>query len=156
MHGRETPLQRADGRIRVDELALEEKRTLARLLKKRFEREQQAIDTTIGIPAGKLAVTGQVPVAMTLVQQVERALPVLGQREFVVGDVADALRAGGVEMPEKPNPKIATVLARLQSAGVLKRTFTGGGNVPNRYRVEAATPTTAKANESSATRKEAI
>lgn len=137
--------------IRVDELALEEKRTLARLLKKRFERERQSTNTTIGIPAGQLAATGQVPGATTFVQQVEMALPALGPREFVVGDVANALRAGGVELPEKPNPKIATVLARLQSAGALLRTFTGGGNVPNRYRIQATTRMTAKKNESATT-----
>ena len=120
--------------IRADEMALDEKRDLARLLKKRLDAMRQPADTAIAVPVGQVSVAAEAPAATSLVQHVEQALPMLGAHEFVVGDVAAALRARGVPLPEKPNPKITTVLARLQATGVLARTFTGAGNVPNRYK----------------------
>ena len=125
--------------IRVDERALEEKKELARLMRHRLQQMKPA-NTTISVPAVRIETRGEAPsVAPSLVQMVERALPILESREFVVSDVAEALRSNGAQLSNKPNPKIATVLARLQSTGALTRTFTGGGNVPNRYRVTSST-----------------
>ena len=125
--------------INAEEAALSEKKALARLLQRRIALMTTAAPTPPPIPtltrgSGK-----------SFVQQVEEVLPALAGREFVVSDVAGALRDAGFELKEKPNPKITTVLTRLTTTGALLRTFTGAGNVPNRYRLaggkaEAVTP----------------
>ena len=124
--------------INAEEAALSEKKALARLLQRRIALMTAAAPTP-PIPA----LTGGS--SKSFVQQVEEVLPALAGREFVVSDVAGALRDAGFELEAKPNPKIATVLARLTTTGALMRTFTGAGNVPNRYRLaggkaEAVTP----------------
>lgn len=129
--------------IHSDEVSLEEKRELARLLKKRFDREVLAIGaavTSVAAPvAGRIELPALTPPAAGLpssfVQDVEDVLPTLKGREFVVGDVASALRKKSPGLPEKINPKITTVLKRLYDSKALVRTFTGGGNVPHKYRL---------------------
>ena len=112
--------------IRIDEAALQEKKDLVRLLKKRLENGR-AGGAVFGVPTA----IAQPP---TLVQMVEHALPDLAQREFVVSDVAAVMKTKGFALPDKPNGRITTVLSRMQATGDLERTFTGGGNVPHRYK----------------------
>ena len=112
--------------IRVDEAALQEKKDLVRLLKKRLEKARVG-----GVEFGTPTVIAHEP---TLVQMVGHALPDLGQGEFVVGDVAAVMKTKGFALPDKPNGRITTILSRLQATGDLERTFTGGGNVPHRYK----------------------
>ena len=132
--------------IHSDEVSLEEKRELARLLKKRFDREAlapgAALATVAAPVAATLPKTVPTPPASELpssfVQDVEEALPALRGREFVVGDVAMVLRGKIPGLPEKINPKITTVLKRLYDNKALVRTFEGGGNVPHKYRLVEA------------------
>ena len=132
--------------IHADELALDEKRELARLLKKRFDREPQtmpvspsavqAIPPLQQAPATAVAEAG---VPGNFAQMVEASLPFLAGTEFVVGDVASSMRRQTPGLPEKINPKITTVLRRLYEDKRLVRTFKGGGNVPHKYRLVVAT-----------------
>lgn len=116
--------------IEEDERLLGEKKTLARLLQKRIAA-LPASGAALVMPA----VTAAGGASRSFVQQVEDIMPAMSGREFVVSDVADALRKAGVELEDKPNPKITTVLARLTATGALVKTFTGAGNVPNRYKL---------------------
>ena len=130
--------------IHADQVSLEEKRELVRLLKKRFDREQQASGAATPAavqvrqepspvtPLPKAEATG---LPNNFAQLVEAALPALAGREFVVGDVASEMRKRTPSLPEKINPKITTVLRRLYDAKSLIRTFEGGGNVPHKYRL---------------------
>lgn len=128
--------------IHSDEVSLEEKRELARLLKKRFDRELLALGVTLAtaaapaIPAVVQPLMAELP--SNFVHDVEAALPTLKGREFVVGDVAKVLREKNPSLPEKINPKITTVLKRLYDSKALVRTFEGGGNVPHKYRLAEA------------------
>ena len=122
--------------IHADEAELAEKKELARLLRKRFEAITHLAATAEQAASKAVSLVNLKPGAgKTFAAMVEEAIPTFLGREFVVSDVAEAMRAKGFELEEKPNPKITTVLTRLQEAGVLVRTFTGGGNVPNRYRI---------------------
>lgn len=134
--------------IHADEAALEDKHQLVRLLKKRlapatiFEAESPVVvndsaptvvaaDTSAAMPPAK---------TLPLPQIVEMALPTLAGREFVVGDVASAIRGPmNTALPDKPNVAISTILKRMETAGIIVRTFSGAGSVPNRYRLAGET-----------------
>ena len=123
--------------IHLDQVALDEKKELARLLKKRLGSIEPAALATASVAKSFVLPLRDAPTSepRTLVQMVEVALPDLDEQDdFAVGNVAEAIKGRGFNLPDKPNPRITTVLARLQSLGVIERTFTGGGNVPNRFR----------------------
>ena len=121
--------------MHADEAALEEKRELARLLKKRLGNEGVRIGAPVGTSLVPPALAPETATLKTLVQLVEESMPMMTGREFVVREVADAVRRMGNALPDKPNTGISTVLKRLEASGLIVRTFTGAGNVPNRYRL---------------------
>lgn len=127
--------------IHADEAALQEKHQLVRLLKKRLEPEvtHAAVPPMVASESTRrvtLVDADPPPLPRPLPQLVEMALPFMAGREFVVGDVADAIR-GKMHMPlhDKPNVSISTILKRMETAGAIVRTFSGAGSVPNRYRL---------------------
>jgi hypothetical protein len=125
--------------IHAEELALEEKREAVRFLKKRIGDEVARDIPTFKPDASQTAVVAPLrttPVIQkTLIQSVAGIVPSMKGREFVVGDVAEGLRGLGIQLTGKPNTSISTTLKRLEKSGVIVRTFTGAGNVPNRYRL---------------------
>lgn len=126
--------------IHADETALEEKRELARLLKKRISPEathSAQLFSEPKLPQQASRIDGEaVSRARPLAQVVEEAVVMLAGQEFVVGSVADVIRDRmGIPLPDRPNTAISTVLRRLEAGGVIVKTFTGAGNVPNRYRL---------------------
>lgn len=145
--------------IADDERALDEKRQLATLLKKRLERYRST--TVISHSSATVAHSptphGATQIAKdddadqptaSLTQMVGRAVKALGEQEFVVGDVYDTMVKMGLPFPsERANPRITTVLKRMFDAGTLVRTFEGGGNVPHRYRAGGWVPSAAPAKE---------
>ena len=136
--------------IRVDEKALEEKKTLAHLLKKRVDSLPATAEIHATTASPQVSMNAASDGSKSFVRLVEDAVKALSGIEFVVSDVAQAMRNQSVALPEKPNPKIATVLARLQESGILARTFTGGGNVPNRYRNSSDPEVAAQGSNASA------
>jgi hypothetical protein len=74
----------------------------------------------------------------TLVDDVKEVVMRFGSQEFILGHVDVALKRQGVEVTGKsPKSRISVALVRLCRDEVLVRTFTGVGNVPNRYRVRS-------------------
>lgn len=143
--------------IHADEAALEDKHQLVRLLKKRLAPETilAAASHVVAIESARHVVLADTNPAMppakglALPQIVEMALPTLAGREFVVGDVANEIRGPmRTALPDKPNVAISTILKRMETAGMIVRTFSGAGSVPNRYRLAGeATPQPRKLDE---------
>ncbi|MBC7619892.1 MAG: hypothetical protein H7293_13070 [Candidatus Saccharibacteria bacterium] len=74
----------------------------------------------------------------TLVDEVKEVVVRFGSQEFNLGHVDAALKRQAVEVTGKsPKSRISVALVRLCRDEFLVRTFTGVGNVPNRYRVRA-------------------
>ncbi|HEY3698304.1 MAG TPA: hypothetical protein VGK97_03165 [Spongiibacteraceae bacterium] len=74
----------------------------------------------------------------TLVDDVRDLVKRFGGQEFTVAHTEKVLNNRGIEIPGKlPRSRISIVLGKLEEEGVIVKTFTGGGNVPNRYRLNA-------------------
>jgi len=70
----------------------------------------------------------------TLKSQVWNVVSKLGTQEFTVAHVDAALKRFGIEVNGKhPRSRISIVLSKLEDEGLIHRTFTGAGNVPNRF-----------------------
>jgi DNA-binding transcriptional ArsR family regulator len=72
----------------------------------------------------------------TLRAQIVELIDRLGDQEFSVAHIDAALKKQGVVVNGKyPRSRISTVLSKLEDSGMLVKTFTGGGNVPHKYKV---------------------
>ena len=78
------------------------------------------------------------PKKRTLVDDVKDVVARFGAQEFNLGHVDGALRRQNIDVSGKsPKSRISVALVRLCRDDILVKTFTGVGNVPNRYRVRA-------------------
>lgn len=74
----------------------------------------------------------------SLADDVADLLPKVGSQEFNIAHVEALLKRSGIEVNAKsPRSRISVALAKLCEDGIVMRTFSGGGNVPNRYRTKA-------------------
>ena len=74
-------------------------------------------------------------VGLSQIDAVRRAIANCGAgNHFVVGQIGDALRTGGIDIS---NVAVGRVLLRLQKQGEIQIAVQGGGNVPNRYEATA-------------------
>lgn len=79
-----------------------------------------------------IAVNGDKP---TLRDQIVGVISRIGDQEFTGSHIDAALKKDGITVNGKyPRSRIAMVLAKLEAEGALTRTFTGGGNVPHKYK----------------------
>jgi len=70
----------------------------------------------------------------SLREQVCEFIRRFGDQEFTSAHIFAALKKAGIVVNGKyPRSRISMVLSKLEDEGALKRTFTGGGNVPHRY-----------------------
>lgn len=122
--------------IAQEEAATNEKRVAVRVLRR---REAEVRAAKVAAPTAALVATSEAPAQRdpTFTDYVLKAVGELGNREFLVNDIYNILVGYGVPLPEDPKAKVPTVLARYIKKGVILQTFTGGGNVPNRYRLAA-------------------
>jgi DNA-binding transcriptional ArsR family regulator len=75
----------------------------------------------------------------TLRAQIIDLIERLGDQEFSVAHIDAALKRMGITVNGKyPRSRISMVLAKLENGGILVRTFTGGGNVPHKYKAVPA------------------
>jgi hypothetical protein len=74
----------------------------------------------------------------TLIDDAREVVARFGGQEFNLSHVDVALKRHGVRVDGKsPKSRISTALVRLCREEFLVRTYTGVGNVPNRYRVRS-------------------
>mgnify|MGYP001578523209 CR=1 FL=1 len=73
----------------------------------------------------------------TLYEDVRDVVLRFGDQEFSVVHVDLALKQQGIEVKATkfPRSRITTVLGKLEKQGIIIRTFQGGGNNPNRYKL---------------------
>ena len=72
---------------------------------------------------------------LSQIDAVRRAIAKCGAgNHFVVGQIGDALRIGGIGIS---NVAVGRVLLRLQKEGEIRIAVQGGGNVPNKYEATA-------------------
>jgi DNA-binding transcriptional ArsR family regulator len=75
----------------------------------------------------------------TLRTQITEVIERLGDQEFSVAHIDAALKKMGIAVNGKyPRSRISMVLAKLEESGALVKTFTGGGNVPHKYKAVPA------------------
>ncbi len=123
--------------IAQEEAATNEKRVAVRVLKRREAETLAAKSATVGaVAVATVAATAPAKrePPSTFTDYVLLALEPLRGKEFMVNDIYPILLGFNVPLPKDPKAKIPTVLARYVKNGLLTQTFTGGGNVPNRYR----------------------
>lgn len=78
-----------------------------------------------------------IPRRRTFVDDLKDAVRRFGPQEFSIAHVEAVLKRLGIEVAGKtPRSRISASLSKLWEEGVLVRTFEGGGNVPNRFRVK--------------------
>lgn len=98
------------------------------------ERQLNPTPTLPGIDAAPPAPA--IPFSQT-VREAVRSMPGI---EFTVTDVEAALRKLGRPLPPRNlRTRITVELIPLVKKGVIRKTFSGGGNVPHRYRVNEDT-----------------
>lgn len=71
---------------------------------------------------------------LSQIDSVRRAITKHHGQRFVVGQIGDELRQGGIAIT---NIAVGRVLLRLQKAEELRVALEGGGNVPNQYEATA-------------------
>lgn len=72
----------------------------------------------------------------TLVDDIRDVIRRFGAQEFSIVHVESAMKRLGVEIAGKtPRSRISMAFTKLGEDGHIVRTFTGGGNVPHRYRL---------------------
>ena len=130
--------------IEVDRKSLAEKEAVLHFLEKK-EKEIKPADPVFSpiveaqqdgfIQLDQLEPATKRPTFITDVQDVVSRF---GDQEFTVIHVDAVLKKMGKEVKggKFPRSRISTVLAKLEEQGLIVRTFKGGGNSPNRYKLK--------------------
>ena len=73
-----------------------------------------------------------------LIDNVQDTISRFGTQEFSVAHVDAALKRVGIEVKggKFPRSRITNILGKLEIKGVVERTFTGSGRIPNRYKLK--------------------
>lgn len=125
--------------IRRLEAVVEEKRVTLRFLQRRAQN-QAAESGQATLPLSRTRVLIDEPtVRPTFTECFAAAVKNLAGKEIYVANVFDEMVKLGIEVPEEVRPfriRIGTELNRFEERNILRRTQTGGGNVPNRYRLK--------------------
>jgi hypothetical protein len=88
-------------------------------------------------PPSNLALPTPMVVASKKTQKeiVCEAIDALNGQEFTVATIANILERTGKQFEgQNPRNRISVVLGSLEDNKVIRKTFTGGGNVPHRYK----------------------
>lgn len=75
----------------------------------------------------------------TFVDDLRDVLRRFGAQEFNITHAEAALKKLGIEVAGKtPRSRISASLSKLNDEGFIVKTFEGGGNVPNRYKIRSS------------------
>ena len=130
-------LQDLSNEILADEAALSKKRELYELLLERVGVDDKTVNssrkiTVTLVPKGADKDYG--PQAESLSESVLKAVKEVYDREFTASDVYAIMVERGVQFnTSTPKASIATALGRLVQSGLLKMTYKGSGQAPNRF-----------------------
>ena len=130
--------------IEVDRKALTEKEAVLRYLESKENKEHVTTKAEIPNPPlhGGVILLDQLKIPQTnrrtLLDDAEDVVKRFADQEFSVVHVDMVFQQQGIKSKGEniPRSRISTALSKLEEAGVIERAFTGGGNVPHRYKLK--------------------
>lgn len=124
--------------IEADRKSLAEKEAVVRFLEQR-EGKKETTPIAASITEGVIQLDDLMPEIgkRTLVSDVKDVVSRFGNQEFSVVHVDTVMKQRGIDINGKsPRSRIAVALGKLEEDGVIVKTFSGKGNVPNKYRLK--------------------
>lgn len=122
--------------IEADKKALAGKEAALKFLESKQGKSQTKFSTSSTANAGIIELDQLIPdvTKTSLVDDVKNVVKRFGGQEFSVAHVDIALKQQGIKINGKlPRSRISVALGKLEEQKVIRRTATGGGNVPNKY-----------------------
>jgi hypothetical protein len=129
--------------IEVDRKNLSDKEAVLRYLENKEDMTHITANSKLPNPPlhGGVILLDQLQIPQsnrrTLLDDAEDVVKRFGDQEFSVAHVDIVFQQQGIKSKGEniPRSRISTALGKLEEAGVIKRTFTGGGNAPHRYKI---------------------
>jgi hypothetical protein len=122
--------------IEADKKALAEKEAALKFFESRQGKSKTKASASSTASEGIIALDELIPdiTKTSLVDDVKNVVKRFGGQEFSVAHVDIALQQQGIKIKGKlPRSRISVALGKLEDQGIIRRTFKGGGNVPNKY-----------------------
>ena len=122
--------------IEADKKALAGKEAALKFLESKQGKPPTKASTSTTANEGIIALDELIPdvTRNSLVNDVKNVIKRFGGQEFSVAHVDIALTQQGIKIKGKlPRSRISIALGKLEEQEVIRRTFKGAGNVPNKY-----------------------